>query len=101
MLGATPVQAPKVGFGDVFTNETTFLKLAQTLEDTGVSAYNGAAPSIRSGDVLGAAGSIVQIEARHAALIRLMRGQPPAPQAFDRKLDQQQVLTAVKPFVRA
>ena len=100
-LGGMPAAAPKVGFGNVFTSEKTFLKLAQTLEDTGVSAYNGAAPSIRSGDVLAAAGSIVQVEARHAALIRLMRGATPAPLAFDRMLDQQQVLTAVEPFARA
>ena len=100
-LGGKPVPAPKVGFGDVFTNQDRFLKLAQTLEDTGISAYNGAAPSIRSGDVLAAAGSIVQVEARHAALIRVMRGQTPAPSAFDPKLDQQQVLDAVMPFVRA
>jgi len=101
MLGGTPVAAPTVGFGNVFTSERTFLKLAQTLEDTGVSAYNGAAPSIRSRDVLNAAGSIVQVEARHAALIRLMRGVTPAPSAFDPSLDQQKVLAAVTPFVRA
>ena len=100
-LGGMPATAPKVGFGAVFTSEKTFLKLAQTLEDTGVSAYNGAAPSIRSGDVLAAAGSIVQVEARHAALIRLMRGQTPAPAAFDPALDQQKVLDAVMPFARA
>ena len=100
-LGGMPVTAPKVGFGAVFTNERTFLKLARTLEDTGVSAYNGAAPSIRSGDVLAAAGSIVQVEARHAALIRLMRGETPAPAAFDPALDQHTVLDAVMPFARA
>jgi Ferritin-like domain len=100
-LGGMPAAAPKVGFGNVFTSEKTFLKLAQTLEDTGVSAYNGAAPSIRSGDVLAAAGSIVQVEARHAALIRLMRGETPAPAAFDPALDQQKVLDAVMPFARA
>ncbi len=100
-LGAKPVKAPTVGFGDVFTSERTFLKLAQTLEDTGVSAYNGAAPQIKSSEVLGAAGSIVQVEARHSALIRLMRGQDPAPDAFDAALDKQQVLDAVMPFVRS
>ena len=100
-LGAKPVKAPTVGFGDVFTSERTFLKLAQTLEDTGVSAYNGAAPQIKSTEVLGAAGSIVQVEARHAALIRLMREQNPAPDAFDAALDKQKVLDAVMPFVRS
>jgi hypothetical protein len=100
-LGGRAVEAPKVGFGDVFTNERTFLQLAQTLEDTGVSAYNGAAPQIRSTEVLAAAGSIVQVEARHAALIRLMRDETPAPAAFDPALDKQNVLDAVTPFIRS
>ena len=98
--GGKPVEAPDVGFGLAFTSEAKFLKLAQALEDTGVSAYNGAAPSIESVEILAAAGSIVQVEARHAALIRLMRGQLPAPDAFDKTLEAQQVLAAVKPFMR-
>jgi rubrerythrin len=98
--GGKPVEAPDVGFGLAFTSEAKFLKLAQSLEDTGVSAYNGAAPSIKSIEILAAAGSIVQVEARHAALIRLMRGQLPAPDAFDKMLEAQQVLAAVKPFMR-
>src|SRR5688500_18353518 len=68
-LGGKPVKAPMVDFGDL-SSESAFLKLAVTFEDTGVSAYNGAAPSIESKEVLAAAGSIVQIEARHAAAIR-------------------------------
>ncbi len=95
--GATPVKSPKFSFP--ITDEASFLKLAVTLEDTGVSAYNGAAPSIKSKAILGAAGSIVQIEARHAAAIRLMAGQMPAPNAFDPKLSKDQVLKAVKPFL--
>jgi rubrerythrin len=98
--GGKPVEAPDVGFGLAFTSEAKFLKLAQALEDTGVSAYNGAAPSIESIEILAAAGSIVQVEARHAALIRLMRGQLPAPDAFDKALEAPQVLAAVKPFMR-
>ncbi len=98
--GGKPVEAPDVGFGLAFTSEAKFLELAQALEDTGVSAYNGAAPSITSTEILAAAGSIVQVEARHAALIRLMRGQLPAPDAFDKALEAQQVLAAVKPFMR-
>src|SRR4051794_38629779 len=62
--GGKPVDAPGVDFGNAFKNESSFLKTAQTFEDTGVSAYNGAGPAISSPDVLGAAGSIVQVEAR-------------------------------------
>ena len=98
--GAKPVKAPGVDFGKAFSSEKSFLKLAQTLEDTGVSAYNGAGPAIESEEVLGAAGSIVQIEARHAGLIRLARGTTPAPDAFDKSLTTDEVLAAVKPFVK-
>ena len=42
----------------------------------------------------------MQVEARHAALIRLQRGAPPAPLAFDKASTKQQVLTAVKPFIK-
>ena len=100
-LGGTPVKAPGVDFGNAFANQKSFLKLAQTFEDTGVSAYNGAAPSIESKDVLAAAGSIVQIEARHAAAIRLLNRKPISDGGFDKALDMQAVLDAVKPFVKS
>ena len=100
-LGGTPVMAPGVDFGNAFANQKSFLKLAQTFEDTGVSAYNGAAPGIESKDVLAAAGSIVQIEARHAAAIRLLNRKPISDGGFDKALDMQAVLDAVKPFVKS
>jgi hypothetical protein len=99
-LGGTPVKAPGVDFGDAFSSQKAFLKLAQTFEDTGVSAYNGAAPMIQSPEVLGAAGSIVQVEARHAAAIRSLNGQPIADSGFDAPLEMQAVLDAVDPFVK-
>ena len=98
-LGGTPAKKPTFSFPK--GNIKAFLKLAQTLEDTGVSAYNGAAPAIQSTEILAAAGSIVQIEARHAAAIRNANGAPGAPEAFDKALQMQQVLDAVKPFVKS
>jgi Ferritin-like domain len=100
-LGGKPVAKPEFDFGGAFGSRATYLKTANTLEDTGVSAYNGAAPMIKSGEVLGAAGGIVQVEARHAALIRLIRNKPPAPSAFDKASDMDAVLAAVKPFIKA
>ena len=96
-LGGKPVAKPKFDFP--YNDTAGFLKLAQTFEDTGVSAYNGAAPSIKSKEVLGAAGSIVQVEARHAAAIRLQNKQEPAPDAFDPSLEEAKVLKAVEPFI--
>jgi rubrerythrin len=100
-LGGTPVKAPGVDFGNAFASENSFLKLAQTFEDTGVSAYNGAAPMIESTDVLAAAGSIVQVEARHAAAIRQLNGAPITDSAFDEALEMQAVLDAVNPYVKS
>ncbi len=98
-LGGTPVKSPTFSFP--ITDEASFLKLAETLEDTGVSAYNGAGPAIQSKAILAAAGSIVQVEGRHAAAIRTLRGQPAAPLAFDRTLSKGAVLKAVKPLIKA
>jgi len=98
-LGGEPVKAPEVDFGDAFASEDAFLELAQTFEDTGVSAYNGAAPSLESKELLATAGGIVQVEARHAAAIRLLRGELPADGAFDKTLTEDEVLKAVQPFI--
>ena len=97
--GGKPVQAPGVDFGDAFASEKSFLKVAQTFEDLGVSAYNGAAVDIQSKDILAAAGGIVQVEARHAAAIRSLRGQPITPGAFDEALPKEKVLEAAMPFL--
>ena len=98
--GGTPVKAPAVDFGDL-TSEDAFLKLAVTFEDTGVSAYNGAGPSLKDKELLAAAGSIVQVEARHAAAVRLLAKKDPAPDAFDPTLTEKQVLKAVQPYVKS
>jgi len=97
-LGGKPVAEPKFDFP--YSGTAGFLKLAQTFEDTGVSAYNGAAPQIKSKEVLEAAGSIVQVEARHAAAIRLQNGDEPSPVAFDPALSEAKVLKAVEPFIQ-
>jgi len=96
-LGGKPVSKPTFNFE--YSGTSGFLKLAETLENTGVGAYNGAGPSIKSKEVLGAAGSIVQVEGRHAAAIALQNGQEPAPAAFDMPLEEKEVLKAVEPLI--
>ncbi len=98
-LGGKPVKSPKFMFG--LKTQKDFEKLAITLEDTGVSAYNGAAPMIESKEVLAAAGSIVQVEARHAAALRFLGGMSPTKGPFDATLTMEQVLNAVKPLIKA
>ena len=53
-----------------FNSRTSVLATAQALEDTGVSAYNGAGRYIENPTYLLLAGKIVSVEARHASAIR-------------------------------
>ncbi len=53
-----------------FRDRASVLRTASIFEDTGVSAYNGGGPAIQSPKYLAAAGSIVSVEARHAAILR-------------------------------
>jgi hypothetical protein len=98
-LGGTPVAKPMFVFP--VNSESTFLALASVLENTGVGAYNGAAPSLKSKQVLATAGSIVQIEARHAAAINLLIDMSPTPnQGFDLPLTKTQVLAKADPLIK-
>jgi hypothetical protein len=98
--GGTPAKKPTFSFP--VTNQTQFLALASVLENTGVSAYNGQGPKLQNKAYLGTAGSIVQVEARHAAAINYMIGKSPTPDAgFDKPLEMAAVLKAVKPLIKA
>jgi len=96
--GGTPVKKPSFMFPA--TDQASFLKLAYTLENIGVSAYNGAAPSISNKEILAAAGSIVQTEARHAAAIGLLIHKPVTPSGpFDVPLSKSKVLAKAGPLI--
>src|ERR1700760_4789844 len=98
-LGGKPVAKPSFVFPA--TSEKSFLTLASVLENTGVGAYNGAALSLQSKQVLASAGSIVQIEARHAAAIDLLIGKSPTPnEGFDKPLSKAEVLAAAGPLIK-
>lgn len=97
-LGAVPPAKPR--FVIPAHDEPTFLRLAQALEDLGVSAYNGAVALIASPEILAAAATVVQVEARHAAAMRLARGQRPAPDAFDAAVERSQAIANVRPLLR-
>jgi len=98
-MGGKPVAKPTFAFPA--TDQASFLALASVLENTGVGAYNGAAPSLKSKQVLAAAGTIVQIEARHAAAIDLLLGKSPTPsEGFDTPLTKAQVLAKAGPLIK-
>jgi len=96
-LGGKPAKAPTTSFP--VKDDASFLRLATTLEETGVSAYNGAAPALKSPDILIAAGSIVQVEARHAAALHNAANQNPAPRAFDKPLGRALVQSQVNRYI--
>ncbi len=96
-LGGTPVQEATYDFG--YQNVAGFLAVAAALENTGVSAYDGAAASIENVDLLNAAGSIVAVEARHASYLNLINGDDPFPAAFETPLSRDEVLAIAGPFI--
>jgi hypothetical protein len=90
VLGSAAVKKPTFDFGNAVTDPAVFAQTAQALEDTGVAAYAGQGPNIKSRAIVRAALSIHSVEARHAAWIRLLNHGPqaspglrPAPKAFD------------------
>ena len=76
VLGTAAI--PEIGFNSatvasLTANRDVLLSTSQLLEDTGVSAYNGAGKYLTTPANLLVAGKIVSVEARHAAAIRDIR----------------------------
>ncbi len=98
-LGGEPVEEAEYdfGYGD---DPDAFLEVAAALENTGVSAYDGAgAALIENDDLLTAAGTIVAVEARHASYLNLITGEVPFPAAFETPLSRAEVLEIAGPFI--
>ena len=92
-----------------FTSRDAVLGTAKVFEDLGVAAYNGAGKLLENVDYLAAAGTIVSVEARHAAVIRdLLQPNSVAfagPEVVDENgldgaLPPADVLAAAAPFVK-
>ena len=97
--GGTPAKKPTFVFP--VNDQASFLKLAYVLENVGVGAYNGAGPSLSNTEYLVAAGSIVQVEARHAAAIALLVGESPTPSGgFDKPLTKADVLAKAGSLIK-
>ncbi len=99
--GATPVQACDYNFDAALASADSMLKTARVLEAVGVSAYLGAAPLINSSDVLSAAASIVTVESRHQAVLRIANKALPVPAPFDTPLGPRAVFTLAAPFIKS
>jgi len=99
-LGSAAVKKPKFDFKDTTTNAAKFVATSIVLEDTGVMAYAGQGPLLKTKAIVAAALSIHSVEARHAAWIREIKGNSgspsPAPVAFDPAKSKAQILKAVQ-----
>ncbi len=70
-LATSAIGGLAVNFSAInFSSRASVLGTAMAFEDLGVSAYNGAGYLLKDANYLLAAGKIVSVEARHAALIR-------------------------------
>lgn len=98
-LGGTPVEEASYDFG--VTDAATFLVTAAALENTGVRAYDGAGASLENPELLTAAGSIVAVEARHAAYLNLLNGEIPFPAAYEVPATREEVLEIAGPFIQS
>jgi ribosomal protein S28E/S33 len=86
--------SPMFEFGDA-TGAAKFAATAQVLEDTGVNAYLGQVKNVFVPGTLAAAGTIATVEARHAAWIRFINDETPAPSAFDKAKSEAAILKVV------
>ena len=86
------------GLNKLLSSRDTILNAAVTLEDVGVHAYNGAGPSMTNPTFLLAAGSIVSVEARHAAGVRSLLGKPVTEPDSDRLVTDANLNANLNPF---
>jgi hypothetical protein len=99
-LGGTPTPKPKTSF--TLDNPDTILATMNQLESIGAVAYLGQLDRIQSKQVLAAALSIHSVEARHAAVISMMLGQPISPDGpFARPATSVDVTSQIRPFLTA
>lgn len=78
LLGKRAVAKPAMNLtalGIGFGSEAEYLTVGRAMEDTGVSAYGGAAPLLKSKEILGIAARILADEAYHMGNVRLFIAQ--------------------------
>ncbi|MCY7333749.1 MAG: ferritin-like domain-containing protein [Pseudanabaena sp. CAN_BIN31] len=86
------------GLEMLVSDRTKILNTAIVLEDLGVHAYNGAGPSLKNPTYLLAAGSIVSVEARHAAGVRSLLGRPSTEPDRERLVQNADLQASLNPF---
>ncbi|CAA9471111.1 MAG: hypothetical protein AVDCRST_MAG58-4221 [uncultured Rubrobacteraceae bacterium] len=99
-LGGKPVPECRYNFEKTaFTSVGKFVAVARVLENTGVTAYDGAIGHIENAKLLTAGATIATVEARHAAYLNLINGVQPFPRAFDKAVAPRKICGMVEPFI--
>jgi rubrerythrin len=93
-LGSAAQPAPVFDFGETITDANKFGPAARMLEDLAVAAFDGQGASLTKPS-LAAVATIVSVEARHAAWIRDVLGELPAPAASNPSVTAAQATAAV------
>lgn len=96
-FGGTPVSEATYDFG--YTTPSEFFGVAKALENTGVAAYAGAAPTVDNDDVFNAAIGIHSVEARHAGFLNEVNGTSPFPDAVDQPKTMDEVISIAGQFI--
>jgi Ferritin-like domain len=109
-LGDHAIPAIEVDFSKIdFDHRSSVLGAADAFENLGVAAFNGAGPLLVNADYLAAAGTIVSVEARHAAMISALLHGPSSASAgkghvsskgLDSTMPPSKVLVQAKSFIR-
>lgn len=94
-LGGRAEDEPDFDFGDKTSDPDAFAAAAGDLEDLAVAAYNGQGTNVTP-KTLAAAAKVLSVEARHAAWIRSIVGEPPAPDATDTPQSADEVLKGLQ-----
>jgi hypothetical protein len=97
-LGGAPVVGGEFTFP--YTDARSFLRIGQVLENTGVSAYDGAVALLRVPQLQTASATIATVEARHAAYLNFVNGDNPFPAATDTPRSPGDSLAASQPIAR-
>ena len=94
-LGPKARRRPSFRFDDALLRPRRFVRSALILEDAGVAAYNGQAANLTPEALLPAL-RMVSVEGRHAAWIRDIAGEDPAPFAADQGMSASAVTSLLK-----
>jgi hypothetical protein len=94
-LGGRAGPAPRTDFGDVPDRDDSFRNLAIELEEATIGAYIGQGANLTREEV-GQVARLVSVEARHAAWIRDLAGENPAPRAADPARDPADALARLR-----